>query len=436
MSSVPSSVNNLLSNKYSTQNYYIEYNKYFFNHLAHGAIALSYLKCPEPIIEEYMKKYSQSKLSSIRQYENENHVITYDNDQYIKWNDLNLYLGKREKYYNILEMYQYDLKNIYHDNINQLIYERFNSLSYGIGCSAFHGLIHVGYGIFSRNIRIILEGISFITYAYLPFKYVPIDNENDNEEKSNNNNNILMNINEDSILNILNIIHNQKDIEQIILNNCSDKKTTTEKNKGTFQEAMIILSKYGLNILSRYVDHILHLIPNINNHHDLKQVSNMLLKTCIEIYSYCENETYNDFFLLHGVTSAWSLYQLLPWLPLKDTLSIIQTFLLCLISTYAIVGSPFININIINNINVDVTQKEIYQLIEKYMPKKSNLDNSNDDISFLETHSYKLMQVVLFSLHDNIIDTKLAYLTINKCLQPFVVRDTVITNYRKKTRSE
>ncbi len=52
------------------------------------------------------------------------------------------------------------------------------------------------------------------------------------------------------------------------------------------------------------------------------------------------SERVNDFFLLHGVTGAWSLCQILPHLKPKDGLIASRMFLVALLTTYIIMGCP------------------------------------------------------------------------------------------------
>lgn len=105
-----------------------------------------------------------------------------------------------------------------------------------------------------------------------------------------------------------------------------------------------------------------------------------IIDAAIWIYSY--SEVRNDFFLLHGITSSWSLRQLLPiFQDVELQMSMCQTFLCILFAAYLAQGFPQINPE---NKAEDpgVADIKLDSLINKALEQNS------------DEHAYKLMQVV------------------------------------------
>ena len=93
-----------------------------------------------------------------------------------------------------------------------------------------------------------------------------------------------------------------------------------------FPQSIGIFRTYGYTKISNYIYSMVNLkdkkgnnvniIPifsmnNDNGVESLKNIKKWLMKNMIDIYLYCQKENKNDFFLLHCVTSAWSICQIL-----------------------------------------------------------------------------------------------------------------------------
>jgi 20S proteasome subunit beta 1 len=66
---------------------------------------------------------------------------------------------------------------------------------------------------------------------------------------------------------------------------------------------------------------------------------NWILDNIIAVYTMAEQR--NDFFILHGITSAWALSQFLPVIKSEETrLEICQLFLCVLLAVYVAKDRP------------------------------------------------------------------------------------------------
>eukprot|EP01084_Bolivina_argentea_P169470 293780_1 len=384
----PLEISQHFKTNYSIKNYYIEYNGYRSNHLAHGIIALHRLNADNETILSFMKYYS-----------NKLEIPTNDllQQQLSNWHSIDTYLGQRSNYYGIFNMFENDLDIVYNNDIKHLVQTRFPLLSSGISGAAFHGIIHLGYGMSINNTQIILEGIAYLTHSYLPFKYIQ------------NNINIIGIC--DSIFDLLKLIKQEDTLRTCVMNNYQNKQIT-DRIPGAFQRGMITLSIYAQDIISKYTQLIMDKIPKIKSKNDFIVVKKWLLSTMIMLYVFDNRVEYNDFFLIHVVTSCWSLVEIIKYLEYDDANKAVVNFINAVIAAYVVQGAP--DIKIVNKKafkSDDRIKQEIAKIVYNLMNEARNGD-------FKDEHVYKLIQVVLECLEENIIDESCAYYAICKSLNP------------------
>ena len=90
-------------------------------------------------------------------------------------------------------------------------------------------------------------------------------------------------------------------------------------------------------------------------------------------------EPANDFFLHHGVTSAWSILQIPPLLNTEHGLEVIEVFLIALLATYMCDGCPKLSHAL--NPNVAINSKQCDDIITTTLAET------------LDEHIYKLVAV-------------------------------------------
>ena len=146
----------------STKQYFILFNNgLFFNHMAHGLVALKRLGAPEKALENY-----GSQLDSPEKYQQEDNCFN-------PGSGVQELVGKRKGYFFLVDHYERLLKEEYSDSLEKIIRKEFPKLKAGVGASALHGLIHVGYGYTARSAKIVCEGLAFLHYACVPLTISP-----------------------------------------------------------------------------------------------------------------------------------------------------------------------------------------------------------------------------------------------------------------------
>eukprot|EP01084_Bolivina_argentea_P237001 398414_1 len=405
-------LNTFFINNYSTNKYYIEYNGFLSNHISHGMIALWKLKCTESTIHNFMKWYKKEKnlQSFTTSNKSSNNTMTY------KWKDLYSWIGTRSNFYDIYNMMKTDLENktLYNNNISTFISDRFPLFSNGQSGSLLHGLIHLGFGITCMNKQIILEGMSYIPHSYLQFDYkTPINNTHGGNT---------------DILSVFNLIRKEGKLKKCLQDNFHKVEHIP---LGLGQQPLICLSKYGQNIINKYISMFIGTIPLITINCDenrnmymnqLSKLKKYLLCLMVMLYTYGNGLDYNDFVLLHGVTAAYSVTQILPYLKsIHDINRTVLQFISVAVATFVIQFEA--------NIEIGLEESKL-----KYDENKGNwkylmagivynLKNDANNGIFYDEHVYKLVFVVLECLEYDIVDEEMAYYAIRKAAEkPLIIR--------------
>jgi len=154
-----------------------------------------------------------------------------------------------------------------------------------------------------------------------------------------------------------------------------------------------------------------------------EDICKWLLAQCILVYTYSEHKQhdyreFNDFFLLHGVTSCYGLTEILLAIDfsLDECRTFVYDYLNALIACWITQDMPTLRIN--NNSNNNQNEDDIFEMKSKLavMIKKNLLMK---DHNFSDEHVYKLIQVTLECLSRNIIDIQVATDAITKSFKPF-----------------
>lgn len=305
-----------LLQEHSTQRHFIEYGGYLSNHMAHGIIALYHLGQPVSRMNRFVDWYAE------RLEAKEKHP---DSKPHVSDDELPNLLGKNEQYYSLVAHYEKALNETYDGSLSKLIQKEFPKLSKGIMSSALHGLIQTGYGFSVDHARIVAEGLAYIHYDYFPIK-MP-------QEVFD----VLLGNGEHDVLDVLKEM--QQDAELV--------NTVNECNiPGRYPEVGTDMSSFGLKSrvlaqlrgeqIGTYCNKIKIPAEVLKADNQAEAIGQWFIKTAIFVYGSAEVK--NDFFLLHGVTAAWSLSQLLPSLEKENIECAAKTFACCLLITYAAQG--------------------------------------------------------------------------------------------------
>ena len=342
-------------NETSTDIYCIEYGGFLSNHIAHGLIALSRLGASEARLDRFVQWY-QSRLEKPTAREKEE-ILTPENILSLR--------GKETSFYAILHLYKQLLDNKYF-SLDKMINEEFPKLSTGIAGAAFHGAIQLGYGYAVKHERTVIEGLAYLHFSYRPI--VPKRNISWYTEFGKG---------DTEILSVFESIRNDKSLKSAMSEGARrpprNSKTTSDfqlRNDFLLSEKADVLIDYAKSV--KLPDNVFE-----NGIIDPAKLANQILEWAVTVFTLSEYQ--NEFFLLHGVTCSWSLYQLLPVLNRDDAIRMLAELFVGIETTYLSVNTPKLSIK--PETDLKITPDAWNAVIEKAI----KIDR--------DEHVYKLVQV-------------------------------------------
>ncbi|EJL6706345.1 questin oxidase family protein [Vibrio cholerae] len=149
------SVNQLLNDK----TYDIEFNGHLTNHIKHAVIALEGLGIPSSRIQEYYENYATMTpygmgLEAPRDIK---HEINQSS-----WKD---FLGKRTSFWSYCHFFEQEIEQ---KGIDMVIQEYVPVLMNGWAGALTHGTIHLGWALHVNNRWMIVEGLAYLAFSYIP----------------------------------------------------------------------------------------------------------------------------------------------------------------------------------------------------------------------------------------------------------------------------
>ncbi|TRY61798.1 hypothetical protein TCAL_14951 [Tigriopus californicus] len=305
--------------------YYVEYLGFRSNHLCHAAVALYELKASKEYFHSYLNHYQ-------KRLEAKENSPTHHSQKDADLDSLGVpeLLGRRKNYYQILE--HFDSLTTGSDPLSweELVKREFTELALGIAGSAFHPLIHIGYGIAIEDSPSICEGLAYLHHSYLPISEslgpsVETFGQGDRSFPT-----ILTDVRQDMCLN--NWLKETKNSVEF-----------AEPGVGQFQQALIQLFKHKSQEVLGYAEHLQ--LPG-----DLPPATLMTWVLEQILIVYTGSTPRNDFFLLHGITSCWALRNIVPLLTPSKLKQILRYYVVALISTYLACGCPTINMDLVEKV--------------------------------------------------------------------------------------
>ena len=353
----------------STSKYYVEFDHFHYNHLTCGIIALHRLNAPEDNVHLFIDYYAR-RLESKENHKEDVKELTPD--------QLPELLGKHKSFYSLVAYYDQLLCYKYNNSLTSLIQNEYPKLAKGMMSFALHSLIHIGYGLAANHIRTVVEGFAISHYSFYP-----VNDENLLALKS-------IGDGELDIFTVLDEIRNDAVLANV-LQECvkPGRYPELENNTSHFLLKAAVLSQYHGKIFAAYCNKIKISEDVLQAPEYVNSIGKWLVHSAL--YVYASSEVKNYFYLLHGVTGAWSLTQILPVLQKEDFLLAVKIFFCCLLIVYAAQGCPKL-----------LTEKELAdeikeaslidyeQIIFRAVNKISICDPR---IINFDEHIYKLLQV-------------------------------------------
>lgn len=211
--------------------------------------------------------------------------------------------GARTNFNSIRNFYTDLLVNKYNWDFTVAAKEELPVLVMGLCSAAFHALIQLGYGLSEAHPLIVSEGFAYIHYAYRPLV--------------TNSGSLRLTLTRDTqridfaaVRNIL-----EATLSDPILRRFATDREFRAAIKakypgiGAFQPLVIELFAGHGDILYEYAKRILIPVHSSDTQQSLEEVCDFFLAITINLLALCYRK--NDFFLLHAVTGAWALREVL-----------------------------------------------------------------------------------------------------------------------------
>ena len=296
----------------NTDKYDIEYMQFRSNHVAHGIIALHRIGASEERIREFVEWYKDRMEPPVH-------------DE-IMSGDIESLKGKRVSFYRFLDHCKNLLKDKY-KTIDKLIASELPKYTAGLGCSALHGTIHLGYGFSARNERTVCEALAYLHHSYLPLvnkKPLPSASELGKGTKSPSE--------------LLESLGANKALHDTMAEEVKNKPWSSMEQDGFQRRLSYLITVHGDYFVKLLFDLKMDVSKTENGDINLIELGRQVVDIAVTVYAL--HEPPNDFFILHGVTSAWSILQVLPVLNKHDGLEILEVYLVVLMATYVSQACP------------------------------------------------------------------------------------------------
>ena len=258
----------------------------------------------------------------------------------------------------------------YDSNLELLLRSEFHNLAPGLVGSALHGLIHTGYGFAARSSRLVCEGLAYLHHSYIPITLSPSAPPLE-----------LLGQGNMDVVDVLKMFRQDAELYTAMASEAV-REDAAVRSHGYFQPRVAALLLHHGDTLAEYVQQVqfpAFFDPQSKSQDQLEKLLKWLVDCAIIVYIVAENP--NDFFLVHGVTGAWSLRNiLLTYTDYDKGCEVIRTYLCVLLAVYAAIDNPKI---CLQNLSADKGSTEVpwTELAEKAMARE------------YDEHIYKLVQV-------------------------------------------
>ena len=332
-----------LLDEQSTHKHFIEYRVFLSNHLAHGIIALHKLGATDDDLQAFVSRYIPRLEAAKDHQEPDASAVHPDKPAYIA--EL---LGQRKDFYFLLREYQERLQKQYGGKLDAFVRGEFAQLADGLHCAALHPLIHTGYGLSVGSATIVVEGLAYLHFSHMRTRPIPRDGS-------------------ERCVDIFDALKRLKESTGLMakVKTYAAVKTFMPGITGEFQRFVGVLcshpyvrSQVQLLVESLQLPAWFNLADASVS--DVRRLMDTVLHWALTVYACAEKR--NDFFLLHGVTGAWSLLQVLQTytdpLPAFDA---VQTYIATLFAAYMAQGSPALQLEHLQAAPANTTMNELCQ---------------------------------------------------------------------------
>lgn len=279
------------------------------NHLSHGIIALAGLGAADELLHRFAADYAQKLLPAPAR---PNAAANLDSTP----------LGSRRNFGGLCLAFDEEVSHHSSElraSVSQQLRKRPRLLD-GLSGAAFHAFIHLGLGVRVGSRTMVVEGLAYLSHSWLPVGGASANVCADATWS-------LGNI---ALLDVLAAVRCDGRLQQRL----ADAWPAVETLKtGYFQKAMHAFAPVhdGGAATANAATDLLQYARSVRLPVDSTEAAAALLQASLCIYVCTVG---NDYFLLHGVTAAFSLVSLQPLLEPHAATAVCRRFLLALLATF------------------------------------------------------------------------------------------------------
>jgi hypothetical protein len=352
--------------EHSTKRYFVEYRRYLSNHIAHGIIALERLGATEDRTLQWIQWYNKK----LEEPSGKDHPNNHPDDRPISAEELDDITGKRKRFYSILNYYGKKLDDCGGD-VDALVRAEFPQLSLGMQATLLHAMIQLGYGYAAKEPTIILEGLAYLRHSYFPVIF---------DKDSENNDINTFGKGDTEIIDVLYELKRDDELFDYLVQRTKELEAAGEA--GDWVASNI---QYQIRAQCEKGDKLIGYANKIKVPRDIQgdhvRIADWILHQILTVYVTAQSDRQNDFVLLHGVTCAWSVRQIIVLLDGKEALEALRTLVCMIFAAYIGVGGPKLTNEVDSSIRVNET--DWANLIQRTLAAENERDE----------HVYKLTQI-------------------------------------------
>jgi len=313
--------------------FHMEKGGYLSNHMSHGLIALGNLGASEERLNNFGAIYRSQRVYGHKLEQAQD----YDKSTIESLEQL---LELRGKYKNFLGIAEYFKQEVDSGSITAkgLVQKYLPYVVEGMSGRLLHPMITLGYALNAEDDDLIIDGLTYMVYGYLTTGAHPkIDLDNMKSESQSDSD-----FKPEDIVRLIEKVKNENRFKAVA--DEWESKLPYSLEPAAIQRRTAALAERTTDFIDQYMEPLLKnkfLISAFIQDRDqgttnYKEVISRIFDGLLWVYNdTSEFYGWSNFVLLHGVTSCWSLAQILPVLTPELQLEAVLHYLRAMIVSYA-----------------------------------------------------------------------------------------------------